>query len=221
MQVRLITAPASPALDTADARAHCHVTNTAEDTWFADAVEAATRLLQTHTGKRFITCTLDLIRDDWPGGPTFEPWQRTGGREPLELPGPVQRVADTVDDDPPLGLGVYYTQRFVADELTLDPTTYVVDVGDGAVEGRIVLKYGQVWPPNLEVANGVRVRYLAGYGDTAADVPDDIRQAIKVQVAEWYENRGDDPTVGVSRMGDSILGKSAKAAVSQQVRHRF
>lgn len=39
---------------------------------------------------------------------------------------------------------------------------------------------------------GVVIRYRAGYGDTSADVPQVIRQAILMLVAHLYEHRGDE-----------------------------
>ena len=35
----------------------------------------------------------------------------------------------------------------------------------------------------------VEVTYTAGFGDSAKDIPESIKQAIKLQVAEFYENR--------------------------------
>ena len=39
---------------------------------------------------------------------------------------------------------------------------------------------------------GVVIRYRAGYGDTSADVPQVIQQAILMLIAHLYEHRGDE-----------------------------
>lgn len=49
---------------------------------------------------------------------------------------------------------------------------------------------------------GLVIRYTSGYGDSAADVPLAIRQAILMLIAHLYEHRGDDaieipPTVKI------------------------
>ena len=38
--------------------------------------------------------------------------------------------------------------------------------------------------------NGIEIDFTAGFGDTAADVPDALRQAILQHVAQMYELRG-------------------------------
>jgi len=37
---------------------------------------------------------------------------------------------------------------------------------------------------------GIEVDVAVGYGDAPGDVPQPLRQAIKLLVAHWYENRG-------------------------------
>ena len=54
---------------------------------------------------------------------------------------------------------------------------------------RIALGYGQYWPDTQDVVNSVVVRFTAGYGDAAADVPENLRQAILIMTAELYEQR--------------------------------
>jgi uncharacterized phiE125 gp8 family phage protein len=36
---------------------------------------------------------------------------------------------------------------------------------------------------------GIEIDVECGYGDTASDVPEPLRQAIRLLVAHWYENR--------------------------------
>ena len=44
-------------------------------------------------------------------------------------------------------------------------------------------------PPGRAVA-GIEIDVEAGYGATASDVPEPLKQAIRQLVAHWYENRG-------------------------------
>ena len=56
----------------------------------------------------------------------------------------------------------------------------------------MVLKKGEAWPSvTLAAANGVRVRYVAGYGAAGSNVPQAIRQAILLVIGSLYENRED------------------------------
>ena len=58
--------------------------------------------------------------------------------------------------------------------------------------GCIVLKDASVWPSTaLESNDPIQIIYVAGYGDERSDVPDALKHAIKLVLAEIYENRQD------------------------------
>lgn len=64
-------------------------------------------------------------------------------------------------------------------------TDYFVD--DTSLHPWIIPNAG--WPVAMATANAVQVKFTAGYGPTAADVPKPIVQAIKLIAAHWYQNR--------------------------------
>src|SRR5690606_35674253 len=43
--------------------------------------------------------------------------------------------------------------------------------------------------PQLRERQGLEIDYVAGYGTEAADVPADLKHAMPVPVAYWFENR--------------------------------
>jgi uncharacterized phiE125 gp8 family phage protein len=49
--------------------------------------------------------------------------------------------------------------------------------------------YDKVWPSARSVRDAVQIRFIAGYGDAASDVPQAIKQAILLLVGHWFENR--------------------------------
>lgn len=55
--------------------------------------------------------------------------------------------------------------------------------------GRIVLTERPPRPGRAP--GGIEIDVTAGYGAAAADVPETLRQAVRLLVAHWYENRGD------------------------------
>ena len=67
----------------------------------------------------------------------------------------------------------------------LDDTEYRVDTG--VQPGSIEPAYGLEWPVAYPVTNSVIVTYTAGYGE-AADVPADIKAAIKM-IVQYYHGR--------------------------------
>ena len=40
------------------------------------------------------------------------------------------------------------------------------------------------------IAAGIELDVTVGFGDAAINVPEPLRQAIRLLVAHWYENRG-------------------------------
>ena len=74
-----------------------------------------------------------------------------------------------------------------------DGTPAVVDPGLYGFEGaglppRLFAIAGALPNPERAVA-GIEIDFTAGFGATAASVPEPIRQALKLLVAHWYEHR--------------------------------
>jgi uncharacterized phiE125 gp8 family phage protein len=42
--------------------------------------------------------------------------------------------------------------------------------------------------------DGIELDCVAGYGDDGTSVPEPLKLALKMLVAFWFENRGDEPT---------------------------
>ena len=76
-----------------------------------------------------------------------------------------------------------------------DNTVYYMDGSDYFLDikselGRIGLAYGDAWPSTtLRPQNGVCITFLAGYGTTAASVPEKVKQAMKLLIGHLYEHR--------------------------------
>ncbi len=66
-------------------------------------------------------------------------------------------------------------------EQTLATDQYEIDT----VTSVVVPAYGVSWPSARLKTNSVRVQYVAGYGDTAEDVPPPLLDAIKFMVGQW------------------------------------
>lgn len=55
--------------------------------------------------------------------------------------------------------------------------------------GRIVAAYGTTWPTIRAVINAVTLKITCGYGEAAADVPEEIRQAMLLLIGHLYAHR--------------------------------
>mgnify|MGYP000645739395 CR=1 FL=1 len=149
---------------TAEARAHCRIDTTDDDTLLSGLIKAAREHVELITWSSISQQTIDLWLDGWPSGGV------------IELPrSPI--------------ISVTYVKYYDADdrEYTLDSSVYYANTI--ARPGQARLKYDQSWPTTtLREYNAVNVRYEAGY-TAAANVPQAIKQAILMLVGHWYENR--------------------------------
>ena len=50
-------------------------------------------------------------------------------------------------------------------------------------------KSGFSWPVTFKRDDAIKITYVVGYGDTASSVPKTVRHALKMLVANYYENR--------------------------------
>src|SRR5690606_5003903 len=76
-----------------------------------------------------------------------------------------------------------YDEAGTAYPVTLDQ--FEID----AMTPRLLLPAEIEGVPALRRRQGIEIDYVAGYGETAADVPADLRQAVLALCAYWFEHR--------------------------------
>lgn len=181
----VVTAPASEPITLEEAKENLRFSGDYESDRIRSLIKAARIYCERATGKAFITQTLKLTLDAFPG-------YRDDGVLRLPRP-PLQTVTHIKYDD------------YANVEQTLSASLYTVDAA--SEPGRIGLAYGQIWPDLYEELGSVRVTYVAGYG-LAAAVPDTIKQAMHLLIAHWFENREAVGNAGgtVALACESLLG---------------
>lgn len=170
-----ITPPAGLVVTLAEAKAHCRVDVSDDDALITALITAAQQQAEHRIGGALLTQTLELQLDDWPAV--------------LELPRPPVASITSIKYIDTAGV-----------EQTVSPSDYVLDRGPQLPVVRLL--YGGAWPALRGDINGVRVRYVAGYG-TGADVPASIAAWIKLAVGELYENRA---RSNIGTGGEIVLG---------------
>ncbi|HAN97627.1 MAG TPA: hypothetical protein DCQ98_09465 [Planctomycetaceae bacterium] len=167
-QLRLVTAPATEPLSLAQAKTQVRVEadETAHDDDLSTLIVEARQYVEQALGRQLLTATWDLAIDRFPVGES---------ELPLPLP-PLQSVTS---------LQYYDTDGTLQ---TWDDENYHVST-DGSENGRLVLAPGASWPTAQLRAEAVRIRFVAGYGDAADDVPAPLRRAIKLLVGHWFTFR--------------------------------
>jgi uncharacterized phiE125 gp8 family phage protein len=138
-------------------------TNTTLDPLLGRFIRTARQMAETATRRALITQTLDLYLDSFPF------WEVTLPRPTLQSVTSITYVDDN---------GV--TQ-------TLDTSLYLVDTT--TEPARITPAFGEVWPTTRWQTNAVRIRYAAGYGATAASVPECVTDWMLFQINTMWNTR--------------------------------
>jgi uncharacterized phiE125 gp8 family phage protein len=160
----LLTPPAAEPITLAEAKAYLRVAIDDDDDVIAALVAGARVHVESQTRRALITQSWRIVRDAWPDD----------GRLAI-LPVPFVSIA---------AARVHHE----------DGTTQSIDVSaftaDTASAPAIVSFAPWSLPLPRRAAGGVELDITAGYGDAGSAVPEALRQAIRLLVAHWYENRG-------------------------------
>lgn len=157
-------APTVEPITLADAKLHLRVTQDEQDAHIAASIAAAREQFEQDTGRALLSQTWTLTMDTFPGSAS-----------PIRLlRSPLIAVTSIVYKDT------------AGSSTTLASSDYVVSKSE---PGRITPAYGETWPSTYDEADAVTVTFTAGYGTTAASVPELCKSAIKLLVGEMYERR--------------------------------
>jgi len=158
----LLAAPAVEPLSLDEARSFLRVEHHDDDEVIAALTAGARIHVEVQTRRALITQSWRLSADAWP----------ESGRIAVR-PGPLQALTGARIRD---GEG---------DAQAIDLQAFVLDIG-----GSALVFAPWALPAPGRIAAGIELDVTVGYGDTANDVPEPLRQAIRLLIAHWYENRG-------------------------------
>lgn len=159
------TPPADAPVSLAELKAHIRVDSASEDALIQDALDGAVSLLDGYSG----VLGRCLLAQTWTWSLSHFPCHA------IDLP--LARLISIEE--------IRYLDPDGADQL-LDPSAYLALTGERAA---IEPAYGTFWPSARCQSRSVRIKFRAGYGAAAGDVPRAIKAAIKLIAADLYANR--------------------------------
>jgi len=164
MSLRVITKPTVEPVTVDDVKLHSRIDSDIEDTLIQSWITSAREQAEGFQRRAYLQQTLELSFDYFP-------------KLPLSLSmSPVISV-DSIK---------YYDYQNA--EISIDLTDFIIDLD--SEPARIAHAYGKSWPSvTLREINAVKITYKAGYGTTAADVPETVKDAILFYCAWRNENR--------------------------------
>jgi|TARA_R110000823_G_scaffold242437_1_gene366882 uncharacterized phiE125 gp8 family phage protein len=163
MRTYQVVTPASTyPVSLTETKLHLKVDINTDDTLITNLIIAATQVSEEYTNRFFIVTTLSQTCT------TFRELKSLFKSKVMAI-GHVKYYDDT------------NTQQ------TLLSTNYVLNNEFEPGQVNPVVDYD--YPSTVDRIDAVECEYKVGYGQTAADVPDAIKQAILLTIGNWYENR--------------------------------
>jgi uncharacterized phiE125 gp8 family phage protein len=164
MSVRLITPPTIEPVTVAEIRLVCRIDSTGDalfdtqvDADILADISAMRKLAEHRTGRSLMPQTWEVALDAFPSAE-------------ISLPNPIVTSITSVK----------YISAETGTEVTLASNQYSLDDAR-EYEAWLNPAVDIVWPNTADVANAVRVRYVAGYANAAA-VPPNVKKWIKSAV---------------------------------------
>lgn len=160
----LLAGPATEPVTLAEAKAFLRVDGTDEDSFIQTLIAAARLHTESVTGRAMISQSWRVVLDAWPED------------RRVDLPlAPLRSLTEirAYDED---GIATTLTLAEFLPETGPAPAAICVPA---RVSGMSALR----------AANGIEIDYVAGYGDSATSVPQDLKHAVLTLVGYWFEHR--------------------------------
>lgn len=161
---KVTTEPVVEPLTVEEVKQFGRIDGVSEDTLITGFIRSARVACENYLRRALITQTIKVRYDWWPG-------------ERVELPRPPLISVTKVET---------LTEEDVSSTYSSDNYYVISEV----IPGELVLKFGVTPPENTNrYRGGFRIEYIAGYGTDAGDVPQAIKDGLKLWVMDIYENR--------------------------------
>jgi uncharacterized phiE125 gp8 family phage protein len=178
MWLRLITAPTEEPIDTATAASEARLTTATEIDRMDRYRVPARRAIEDLTGRALLDQTWELVLPGFPCGA-------------IEIPRPPLIAITSV---------TYYDTANAAQTLAVT-TGYVLEgpstgnKTEAPMPARLHQPSGVSWPSTYDTPEAVVIRFRAGYGTLATDVPQMLRLAVARMAAQLYEGMVDQEAI--------------------------
>lgn len=165
---KVITGPTTEPISATEAKLHCRIDTSADDTLVAQYIKAARKLIEKATGRTIHQQTLEWHLDAFPSESYIV----------LPRATPLISITSITYKDSDATVNTMSASEYIADTDTMP--------------GRVVLAYNASWPSfTAYPVNPIKVRYTAGIA-TASPVTEcgeDIKIPMYLLTAHLYENK--------------------------------
>ena len=163
MGIYQLSGPGAEPISLDEVKAHVRIDGSTEDALLQSLILTSRLHVEAALGLALLSQSWRLALDEWPDDGV------------VKLPiSPVSAVTEV---------------RILAADGTpsvVDETTFEIDRSQRPA--RMFPKSG-VWPKTARAIAGIEIDLEVGFGASANDVPEPVRQALLLLVAHWYEHR--------------------------------
>ncbi len=190
MALKLKTPPPVEPVTLVEVKSLLRIDDNDDDNLISSMITAIRQRAEEWTRRSFLTQTWTLWLDEFPfrSGNTLN---KLNGRVIIIPRPPMQSVLfiKTYDSD--------------NSTVTFDASDYFVDTASSP--GRVALNDNSSWPTSLRKFSAVEVEFIAGYGSSASDVPEGIKQGMLQWIKLLFANKSklyesDESTLGLLEM---------------------
>lgn len=180
--LKLITAPELEPVTLAEVKLHARISHAVEDSILTKWIKSARIEAENFQRRAYIGQIWELAFDAFPAVPIQLP------RAPL-----MQLISIKAYDYEDTETILYYDgynpiTTTEEGEDSAENSDFIVDLK--SEPGRVTLAYGQIWPSiTPRSIDCLKIRYAAGYGIEAADVPENVWDAIILYCTWRNDNR--------------------------------
>lgn len=164
MTAVLNSGPLVEPVSLAEAKAHLRIDTDDEDGLLASLITSARLHIEAHLNVVLLNQSWSVYFDSWPDDGV------------VVLP-----MA------PLVSVNAVSIRSEQGDATIISDNNYYADISGRTP--RLVRSRTGVWPPPKRKAGGIEITLTAGYGEEPEEVPQNIRQAILLLTAHWFENR--------------------------------
>tara|TARA_R110002050_G_scaffold179110_3_gene312316 strand:- start:1401 stop:1991 length:591 start_codon:yes stop_codon:yes gene_type:complete len=150
-----------------EAKLHCKIDVTTDDSLITNLISAATHLSEEYTNRFFINTDVTMVCSDW-----------------IDLD---WLFKNNVTFDYSTNTIKYYAPNDGNSLTTWDSSNY--NVLSEYQPTKVSLIENKSFPDIQQRPDAISITYTAGYGASASDVPQEIKQAILLTIGNWYANR--------------------------------
>ena len=165
MRTTLNTGPSKEPVTVDQVKKHLRIMTSDDDAYINSLITPARKQVEYDLRRALITQTWTMYLDQFPGNGEY-----------IRLPYPPLQSITYIK---------YYDTN--NEQQTWSSDEYEEDIYSHPA--RIAETHGYNYPSTYSRLNAVEIKFIAGYGDDATDVPETITQAMYLLLGHWYENR--------------------------------